>query len=469
MLFNSFEFVVFLALVLLLYYRLRHDGQNWLLLIASCVFYGWWDYRFLGLVAFSAVVDYSVAIAISGESDDRRRRRLLMISLVSNLGLLAFFKYYNFFADSAEHVLRTFGFTPDRLTLEIVLPVGISFYTFQSLSYTIDVYRRRLEPCRNPRDFAVFLLFFPQLVAGPIERATHLMPQVLRPRHATAEMIREGLWLILFGFYKKVVLADNLSSFTGRVFGNPSGAHGLEVLIAVYAFAFQIYGDFSGYSDIARGTARLLGFDLMHNFRMPYLSTTPSEYWQRWHISLSSWLRDYLYVPLGGNRLGVLKTYRNLMLTMVLGGLWHGAAWNFVAWGAYQGALLCGHRLIAGKTPPEQRDAPLTARRLWRAALFFQLVCFGWLLFAVRKLSDVAVLAHQLVSPFELNGKAALADLFLFATPVMAIDLALFHHGSHESVGSWRRPVRLFVYAAMFGLIVLSGRPGGHDFIYFQF
>ncbi len=468
MLFNSSEFVFFFLIVLFLYARLSWNGQNWLLLIASCVFYGWWDWRFLGLVAYSGLVDYFVALRLGQEADDLKRRRLLWISLVSNLGLLGFFKYFNFFAASAVEVLASLGFKPDPVTLEVLLPVGISFYTFQSLSYTIDVYRRQLAPARSLRDFAVFLLFFPQLVAGPIERATHMLPQVMRRREVSATMVREGLWLILFGFYKKVVLADNLSSFTGRVFGQPSAAHGFEVMLAIYAFAFQIYGDFSGYSDIARGTARLLGFDLMHNFRVPYLSTSPSEFWQRWHISLSRWLRDYLYVPLGGNRGASSKTYCNLMLTMVLGGLWHGAAWNFVAWGAYQGALLCVHRLFWGRqggSPSEE----LTLGRLLRAAVFFQFVCFGWLLFAVHGLGDVWVLAHQLFHPFELNGKVALADLILFATPVVLIDLVLFRSGSLEAINVWPRPVRLAICACLFGLIVLSGRPGGQDFIYFQF
>jgi alginate O-acetyltransferase complex protein AlgI len=468
MLFNSSDFVFFFLTVLFLYSRLRWNGQNWLLLIASCVFYGWWDWRFLGLVAYSALIDYFVALRMGQEHDDAKRRRLLWISLVSNLGLLGFFKYFNFFADSAVVALKALGFAPDPITLQVLLPVGISFYTFQSLGYTIDVYRRRLEPARSLRDFAVFVTFFPQLVAGPIERATHMLPQVMRRREVSSAMVREGLWLILFGFYKKVVLADNLSPFTARVFGQPSAAHGLEVLLAVYAFAFQIYGDFSGYSDIARGTARLLGFDLMHNFRMPYLSTTPSEFWQRWHISLSTWLRDYLYVPLGGNRGAPSKTYRNLMLTMVLGGLWHGAAWNFVAWGAYQGALLCVHRFFWGKAEPSAARE-LTVGRMLRAAVFFQFVCFGWLLFAVHQLRDVSVLAHQLTHPFELNGKAALADLIVFATPVVLIDLALFRAGSLEALELWPRPVRLAIYACLFGLIVLSGRPGGQDFIYFQF
>jgi alginate O-acetyltransferase complex protein AlgI len=467
MLFNSSEFVLFFALVLLIYWRLQRKAQNWFLLFASCIFYGWWDWRYLGLVAFSAVVDYCVALALGREEREHVRTRLLMISLVTQLGVLGFFKYYNFFADSAQRVLETFGFVADRLTLEIVLPVGISFYTFQTLSYTIDVYRRRLPPCREFRDFATFVMFFPQLVAGPIERATHIIPQVQRERRFDLVMVREGLWLILLGYYKKTVLADNMSTFTGRIFGDPTGAHGFEVLLAVYAFAFQIYGDFSGYSDIARGTARLLGFDLMHNFRMPYLSTNPSEFWQRWHISLSSWLRDYLYIPLGGNRDGVRKTYRNLMLTMVLGGLWHGAAWNFVAWGAYQGLLLCGYRMISGDSTPEPEQ--LTARRVLKAAAFFQLVCFGWLLFAVHHLSDVPVLARQLVSPFEFNGKAALIDLVIFAAPVMLLDLAQFKGGSMTAIKSWPRPVRVMVYATLFGLIVLSGRPGGQDFIYFQF
>ncbi|MET0286699.1 MAG: MBOAT family protein [Polyangiales bacterium] len=465
MLFNSSEFVLFFALVLLLYTRLAHRGQNRLLLLASCIFYGWWDVRFLSLVAFSGGVDYMVALRLDREEDAARRKLLLRISLVSNLTLLGFFKYFNFFTDSTVELLQVLGFRADAPTLQIVLPVGISFYTFQSLSYTLDVYWRKLQPCKDPLDFATFVMFFPQLVAGPIERATHMLPQVQRPRRITADMVREGGWLILLGFYKKTVLADNMSTQTSRIFSDPASAHGLEVLIAVYAFAFQIYGDFSGYSDIARGVAKLLGFDLMHNFRMPYFATNPAEFWRRWHISLSTWLRDYLYVPLGGNRGG--NTYRNLMTTMVLGGLWHGASWNFVAWGAYQGGLLCAHRAwTGGKTIAEEG---LTWRRLGKAALFFQLVCFGWLLFAVRKLGDVAILAHQLVSPFQFNGKLMLANLIVFATPLMVLDAVQLQAGSTDRIRAWPRPVRLAVYAYLSCLIVLSGQPGGQDFIYFQF
>lgn len=467
MLFNSVEFVLFLALVLLVYPRLGLRGQNWLLLIASCIFYGWWDYRFLSLMGLSAGIDYVVALRMDAEDDSPRRFRLLLVSLVSNLGMLAFFKYFGFFAESTSELLRLCGFAVDRLTLDIILPVGISFYTFQTLSYTVDVYRRELPACRSFVDFALFVSFFPQLVAGPIERATHLLPQVMRPREVTAGMIREGAWLLLLGYYKKVVLADNMAPFTERVFGHPTDVHGTEVLIGIYAFAFQIYGDFSGYSDIARGSARLLGFDLMHNFRMPYFSVNPSEFWRRWHISLSTWLRDYLYIPLGGNRGGERATYRNLMTTMVLGGLWHGAAWNFVAWGAYQGLLLCGHRALTGRTAGPEEG--LTVQRLLKASLFFQLVCLGWLLFAVERLGDVGVLATQLFQPFALTGKLALANLVWFAAPVLLLDLLQLHGGKMEIVRSWPRPARLLVYAALVTLIVLGGRPGGGDFIYFQF
>ena len=270
--------------------------------------------------------------------------------MVANLGILGFFKYFDFFVESLATLLEGLGFHASRPVLGIVLPAGISFYTFQAMSYTIDIYRGKTEPTRNFGDFALFVCFFPHLVAGPIMRAHTLLPQVIHPRVRSATDFREGLALVLIGLFKKLVLADNMAPIANSVFvrladGNTAGLSGSEIMIGIYAFAFQIYGDFSGYSSIARGISKWLGFDLVINFHIPYLAVTPSDFWRRWHISLSSWLRDYLYIPLGGNRHGRLVEYRSLIITMLLGGLWHGASWTFVAWGLYHGAILCAYRL----------------------------------------------------------------------------------------------------------------------------
>jgi alginate O-acetyltransferase complex protein AlgI len=349
--FNSFAFAVFLPTVLLLYWALPKRGQNLLLLGASYFFYGYWDWRFLSLLAISTVVDYTAALRIEREhggldSTSRRRKKVwLLASLCTNLGLLGFFKYFNFFADSFAELLASLGLTVNPMYLSVVLPVGISFYTFQTMSYTIDVYRGRMPATRRFFDFALYVSFFPQLVAGPIERAAVLLPQILNHRCFSRVQFLDGTHLIFWGLFKKVFVADNLAPVADRIFaaGSCSAA---ETLLAAYAFAFQIYCDFSGYSDIARGCAKCMGFELMLNFDHPYVAENPREFWQRWHISLSTWLRDYLYIPLGGNRGGNLLMYRNLALTMLLGGLWHGAAWTFVIWGAYQGVLLIGHRII---------------------------------------------------------------------------------------------------------------------------
>ncbi len=345
MVFNSLTFLVFLVLVLLLYYRLGHRGQNWMLLIASYVFYGWWDYRFLALLVFTTLFDYFCALWIENESRPKRRRLLLASSMTVNLGVLCIFKYFNFFAQSLQDAFAPFGITLSFPMLHVVLPLGISFYTFLSMSYTIDVYRRELNPTRNPIDFMLYVAFFPHLVAGPIVRASVLLPQCQKPRHTTPDEVANGIWLILMGYVKKVVIADRLAQVVNWGFsqGTPVFADANSWLI-IYAFAFQIYGDFSGYSDIARGLAKLMGFELTENFRAPYLVTNPSDFWRNWHISLSTWLRDYLYVPLGGSREGRLKTYRNLMTTMLLGGLWHGAGVAYVLWGLYHGILLACQR-----------------------------------------------------------------------------------------------------------------------------
>ena len=322
------------------YRVLPHRAQNWLLLVASYYFYAAWDWRFLGLLVASTLVDFTCARVLARASTPRARRALLIVSLGFNLTLLGFFKYFNFFADSLHDVFGALGWQVDVFTLRVLLPVGISFYTFVTMSYVIDVYRREIPATRDLLDFAVFVAFFPHLVAGPILRASTLLAQIDSPRRITREQLRDGAWLIAWGYFQKMFVADNLAGLANAVFDPAAPQTGVNVLLGVYAFAFQIYGDFAGYSNIARGTSKLMGIELIENFRFPYLVRTPQAFWRNWHISLSTWLRDYLYIPLGGSRGSEWQTRRNLFLTMVLGGLWHGAAWTFVVWGIYHGVLL---------------------------------------------------------------------------------------------------------------------------------
>lgn len=333
MFFNSFIFFIFLAVVLPIFYKLPRRGKVVHLLIASYVFYGYWDWRFCFLLAASTVIDFFVGQQLHKSSIERRRKTLLMVSIVANLSFLAVFKYFNFFVDSIRAGLAPMGMDLDFLHMNIILPVGISFYTFQTMSYTIDIYRRKLEPTRSFLDFALFVSFFPQLVAGPIERARNLLPQIARLGNPSRTQFTEGLVLFVIGMFKKVMIGDTAGRIVDQIFTQPELYTSPELLCGLVLFSIQIYADFSGYSNIARGVAKLLGIDLMINFEQPYLSANITEFWRRWHMSLSSWLRDYLYITLGGSRGSTLRTYRNLMLTMLLGGLWHGASWNFVVWG----------------------------------------------------------------------------------------------------------------------------------------
>ena len=476
MLFNSLEFLVFFLVVLGLYAVLKHPGQNRLLLVASYVFYGAWDYRFLVLLIGTTVVDYWVALALQNQTDEEKRRKILLLSIVANLGVLGVFKYFNFFADSLVQLAATFGLTVSPVTLQIVLPVGISFYTFQSMSYTIDVYRRHLEPCRRLEDFALYVAFFPQLVAGPIERATTLIPQITAPRVMTSAKIGSGLSLIALGFFKKVVMADNLAPTVNAIFAKTGGYTAEEVIVAAVLFAFQIYGDFSGYTDIARGTARILGFELMPNFREPYFARNPSDFWSRWHISLSTWLRDYLYVSLGGNRAGRLKTYRNLTLTMVLGGLWHGAAWNFVWWGLYHGALLVGYRLYeeragrhvgAGKEPAS--GTPF--RMVVEMAVMFMFTLYGWLLFRATSGAQIAEMTLALGNPGSMDFLVKqLARLLFFAWPVILLDFLQYRsRGTDPVITRAPMAVQAVAYSGIVCLFLILGSYEGASFIYFQF
>jgi len=477
--FNSLTFLVFLGIVLLLYFRLGHGGQNWMLIVASYVFYGWWDYRFLGLLLFTTFFDYFCALWIERQTHPAKRRLLLASSMTVNLGVLGIFKYFDFFAASLQHALALLGLHLSLPMLHVVLPVGISFYTFLSMSYTIDVYRRELRATHDPTDFMLYVAFFPHLVAGPIVRASILLPQCQKPRHIIPEEVANGLWLILMGYVKKVVVADRLAQVVKWGFsrGGPPFADANSWLV-LYAFAFQIYSDFSGYTDIARGLSKLMGFELVVNFRAPYLVANPSDFWRNWHISLSTWLRDYLYIPLGGNQKGRAKTYRNLMITMLLGGLWHGAGAAFVLWGLYHGLLLAGQRAWRDFVGPRFQPAPRDpAQRPWvvKAALaliFFHVTCLGWLLFRSGSLPAgvdqpkfvLHYLATMFVPPHSLS-PIARAILILGA-------LSLFFQWKFDAMNrfsQWRLGWQVVGVVAALSAIAALGVFDGAQFIYFQF
>jgi len=479
MAFNSFAFALFLPTVLGIYWLLRRwpRVQNAILLAASYLFYGYWDWRFLSLLLISTVVDYTVALRVerelrvAGGVRTAAARRWITLSLATNLGILGFFKYFNFFTDSFAALLSSVGVQADPLYLNIILPVGISFYTFQTLSYTVDVYRGAMEPTRRFFDFALYVAFFPQLVAGPIERAKTLLPQILAPRRFDPTQFSDGVQLIFWGLFKKVFVADNLAPFVNEVFASPDPT-GFQVVMAVYAFAFQIYCDFSGYSDIARGCAKCLGMELMVNFRYPYVAVNPSDFWRRWHISLSTWLRDYLYISLGGNRRGEWMTYRNLSLTMLLGGLWHGATWLFVLWGAYQGLLLVVHRAVAPILERNRVGAGLPGWlvRAGKVVLMFQFVCVGWLIFRGESLGQIGGMLQALVTwsgPVEWS---AALPLLQFALPLVLLEAVIGgsrKEGLHR-VGWLPSPARAAAYGVMFYLFAFHGA-AAQTFIYFQF
>lgn len=473
MLFNSVTFAVFFAITYTLYLLLRHRMQNVLLLVASYVFYGFWDWRFLGLIVASTCVDYVCGLGIHRSENESIRRRYLLVSVCTNLGLLGFFKYFNFFASSLQVLATRVGWEIDPLTLNVVLPVGISFYTFQTMSYTIDVYRRVMLPTRNLLDLAVFVAFFPQLVAGPIERAENLLRQVERPRRLTQVQFSQGAWLILLGLFKKVFIADNLALIVDRVFATGADPSGIEVMVAIFAFAFQIYGDFSGYSDIARGVSKLMGFEVMLNFRMPYFALNVREFWQRWHISLSTWLRDYLYIPLGGGRRGTLRVNANLMITMVLGGLWHGAAWTFVVWGIYQGMLLVLYRIL-GPLFRGLRRLFGSAEHLWalaRIGVTFHFVCVGWLIFRAESFDQIVDFMRRMIFEFGDPSSALpdLARLAFYIGPLVPLQIAKELSGDMHVIDRlawWGRGIVYFIMAV---LLATAGAAGGRTFIYFQF
>ena len=492
MLFNSLTFVVFFCVVFLVYWRLPHRAQNLFLLAASLFFYGSWNAAFLGLIIASATIDYLCAAAIARSADPRTRKRWLMLAIGASLTILGFFKYANFFVENFVELSQALGFEASRPVLNIILPVGISFHTFQSMAYTIDVYRREIEPCKRYLDFVLFVAFFPQLVAGPIERARRLLTQVMRPRpRLNVGAIVEGIKLIVVGYAQKVAIADTLAPQVDRAFADPRALDSLALLFALYAFAIQIYCDFAGYSNIARGTARLLGFELMRNFREPYLATNITEFWRRWHISLSSWLRDYLFIPLGGTRRGPRRTMVNLMITMLLGGLWHGAAWTFVVWGGLHGLYLAVHRFVRGSLgPPGSSLASSSAaapggrarlepggprRKSWGRQFLggivtFHLVCLAWVFFRAESATDAFAYLAGIG-----RGTAALerasAVILVYVAASFALDGLLARRGARHLVRLFSRHWALETVGVTALLLVtlLVGENHVVPFIYFQF
>jgi len=485
MIFNSLEFAIFLPLVFLIYWfvlgRMR-KAQNGFLVIASYVFYGWWDWRFLFLIFASSLVDYIVGLwlgRIKGEASGSKKV-LLGLSLLVNLGLLGIFKYYNFFAESFADTMTFFGQRPDVVTLSWILPVGISFYTFQTLSYSIDVYRAKMQPVRDPVAFFAYVSFFPQLVAGPIERASHLVPQFMRQRVFSYDHASDGLRQILWGLFKKMVIADNCAVLVNQIFESPESYPGSVLALGAVLFAFQIYGDFSGYSDIAIGTARLFGFDLMRNFAYPYFSRDIAEFWRRWHISLSSWFKDYVYIPLGGSRCSGWKVQRNVWIIFLVSGFWHGANWTFAVWGGLH-ALFFLPLLIASKNRTHTHKVAEgsflpSMRETLQMLKTFALVCVAWIFFRADSLGDacayvwrgLTTLHHDLPRFISYISHEAFEPVIMIIV-LLGVEWMQRDRQHGLDLKSIRRGwVRFLIYYLIVLLIYFYGAEQ-QDFIYFQF
>jgi alginate O-acetyltransferase complex protein AlgI len=478
MLFNSIDFALFLPVVFIIYWLLgnvRFGVQNAFIVLASYFFYGWWDWRFLLLIVFSTLVDYTVGVKMGQEERESRRKVLLWTSILVNLGLLGFFKYFNFFVANFNAAFTLFGQDLRLSSLQIILPVGISFYTFQTLSYTIDVYNRRLRPTHDLVIFSAYVSFFPQLVAGPIERATQLMPQFLRKRVFNYEQATDGMRQILWGLFKKVVIADSCAVYVNQIFADPSIHSGSTLLLGAVLFAFQIYGDFSGYSDIAIGTGRLFGFNLMRNFAYPYFSRDIAEFWRRWHISLSTWFRDYVYIPLGGSRVGTLKTVRNVFVIFVVSGFWHGASWTFIIWGALNALYFLPLMLLKNNranldTVARGRLLP-SVKELGQMLLTFSLTCFAWIFFRAQNTGEAVIYLKGIidVSLFQIPELQSVSLLFLILFMIMIEWIQCENqHGMELSTAPRFRVLRWSSYLAL-SIIILSHFGEANTFIYFQF
>lgn len=483
MLFNSLDFAFFLPVVFVLYWFVTNKNlrfQNVLIVIASYVFYGWWDWRFLSLIVFSTAVDYIIGKQLDLTDQPRRRKVLLWTSILVNLGFLGFFKYYNFFVDNFVSAFSFLGANIQPNTLDIILPVGISFYTFQTLSYTIDVYKRKLEPTKDIVAFAAFVSFFPQLVAGPIERATNLLPQFYKKRQFEYAKAVDGMRQILWGLFKKIVIADNCAVYANEIFNNSTDYTGSTLFMGALFFAFQIYGDFSGYSDIAIGTSRLFGFNLMQNFAFPYFSRDIAEFWRRWHISLSTWFRDYLYIPLGGSRGGTEIKVRNTFIIFLVSGFWHGANWTFIVWGALNAIyflplLLTNYNRHHIEVVAKNRNLP-SFKELLLIVITFIVTVFTWIFFRAENIGH----ALQYVSDLfrNLGSFLLLSNYFKYASVInlVLVFTIVEWMGRREAyglaiLGHLKRSLPRRAIYLIITLIILyqfnSERP--QEFIYFAF
>ncbi|MBK6264509.1 MBOAT family protein [Marivirga sp. S37H4] len=477
MLFNSFEFALFLPITFILYWFVfqKHlKTQNFFLLVVSYVFYGWWDWRFLSLIAFSSVVDFLCAQQIEKSDLKSHKKLFLWISILINLGFLGFFKYFNFFIESFTDMMAMMGLQTNPYSLNVILPVGISFYTFQTMSYTIDVYRGKMMASKDPVSFFAYVSFFPQLVAGPIERAVNLLPQFKFKRNFSYEQGADGMRLILWGVFKKVVIADNCAIFVNQIFNNYETASGPELILGAVFFAFQIYGDFSGYSDIAIGTAKLFGFDLMTNFRTPYFSRDMAEFWRRWHISLSTWFRDYVYIPLGGSRVSKGRAIFNTFMIFIVSGFWHGANWTFIVWGALNAIyflplLLRNKNRVNKDTVAENRILP-NFKELWQMGLTFTLTCVAWIFFRAESVGEAFNYIFSIFNSesYKVSGK----DIGYYLPLIIVLWVTLEWYGRHYAIilnGFKTTYFRYLLYFVLIITILLKGEFGQNQFIYFQF
>jgi len=477
MLFNSFSFLIFFILIFFSYWKVFNRNikvQNIFILVMSYVFYGWWDWRFLTLIAFSTLIDYLVALKLGETRDEFRRKLLLSLSLGVNLGLLVFFKYYNFFLENWVEAWKSIHVEMNISSLKIILPVGISFYTFQTLSYTIDVYRRKLKPTKSLINFASFVAFFPQLVAGPIERASNLLPQFYEKRQFSHHRVLSGFHLVIWGLFKKIVIADTCATYVNTIFGNYENMNSLTLILGAVYFAFQIYGDFSGYSDMAIGLARMLGFNLRMNFNFPYFSRDIAEFWRKWHISLSTWFRDYLYIPLGGSHGGNWKKIRNVFVIFLVSGFWHGANWTFIFWGVlnaiYFLPLLLFNKNRQYLNVVQMGNFINSIKTLLNILGTFTLTCIGWVIFRSDTITDAISYFNKIGE----NGQFRLQYLNIERYNIEAL-LIIFgfvliewniRNSGHPFKGKWSL---IKVYSIILLIIVLGVYSEHSDFIYFQF
>jgi alginate O-acetyltransferase complex protein AlgI len=475
MLFNSIEFIIFLAVVYSAYVILEHRAQNRMLLVASYVFYAWWDWRFLGIIAFTTVLDYFVSLKVHSASTEAAKRWFLSISVVCNLALLGVFKYLNFFVGSFVNLAERLGFHVSWQALHIILPIGISFYTFQSIGYSIDVYRGQVSPPRRFLDYALFVAFFPQMVAGPIQRATYFLPQVILPRQVDLDQVCRGAFLILYGLFKKSVIADGLAGSVNNVYNSATGYSSLDVLIATYMFVLQIYCDFSGYTDIARGVAKLMGFNLSKNFMTPFYAASPAEYWTRWHISLSSWVKDYVYLPLALHYLrrgeGKLDEYKPHIYSMVLMGLWHGAAWTYVLWGIYHGLMLVAWDAL--RWPRALKGYTKLLTKPVRIAFYFQITALSLLIFRANSVSQIGKLLQALggggISFARFSIPSPPLPTLLAIPLFLVFDFLAYRHSSDLFYRKWPDAARGALVAVLFILLLMGWSNAPAEFIYFQF